>query len=132
MQIKRCVALSQFPPLSCLGKGTTLYFLLECTSKPNVRSGNVNEVIRAVLDFYLFIYCSKRFYTHKKHKTHMSEQKQKRQRFYALKKHLRERKSLIRLFAFLCFLYFLCFWCFLCFMCFCFVASLHFLCFLCL
>ena len=58
MQTKRCVALSQFPPLFCLGKRTSLYFFLECTSKPNVRSSNVNEVIRAVLDFfiYLFIY----------------------------------------------------------------------------
>ena len=35
---------------------------------------------------------------------HTSKQKQKRQRFYALKKHLRGKKSLIHLFAFLCFL----------------------------
>ena len=34
---------------------------------------------------------------------HMSEQKQKRQRFYALKKHLRERELLVRLYAFCAF-----------------------------
>ena len=49
------------------------------------------------------------------HKNHISQQKQKRQRFYALKKCLRGRKSLIRLFAFLCFLCAFCAFCaFLC------------------
>ena len=54
--------------------------------------------------FQTLLFVTKRFHTHKKHKTHISEQKQKRQHFYALKKHLRARVSLIRLFAFLCFL----------------------------
>ena len=66
-------------------------------------SSNVNEVIRAVLNFFFF---TKRFHTHKKHKTDISEQKQKRQRLYAHKKHRRDKKSLIRLFAFLGFLAF--------------------------
>ena len=35
---------------------------------------------------------------------HISEQKQKRQRFYVLKKHLRGKKLFIHLSAFLCFL----------------------------
>ena len=96
------------------------------------KSSNVNEVIRAVLNLF-----TKRFYTYKKHKALTIEQKQKRQYFYVPKKHLRGRKSLIRLFAFLCFLVFLCFLCFLCFLyflCFYLVASLcfsYFLCFLC-
>ena len=37
---------------------------------------------------------------HKKKKMHISKQKQKGQRFNALKKHLRGRKLLIRLFVF--------------------------------
>ena len=51
-----------------------------------------------------------RFHRHKKAqkstkrtksiKMHISEQKLKRQHFYALKKHLKGKKSLIRLFAF--------------------------------
>ena len=57
----------------------------------------------------------------KKHKTHISKQKQKRLRFYVFKKYLREKESLIRLFVFLYFL---------CFLCFCLVASLWFLWFL--
>ena len=63
---------------------------------------------------FLFFF-TRRFHTHKKHKTHISEQKQKRQHFYPHKKHLREGKSLLRLFASLRFLSFLCFLCFLCF-----------------
>ena len=48
-----------------------------------------------------------------RHKNALSEQKQKRQCSSAHKKHLREKKSLIRLFAFLCFcLRVLCFLCF--------------------
>ena len=57
-------------------------------------------------NFKLLYFFTKRFYTHKKHKTHkthINEQKQKMQRFYTLKKHLRGRKSLIRLFAFCAF-----------------------------
>ena len=50
-------------------------------------SSNVNEVIRAVLNLFMF------FYEH----------------FYAYKKHLRGRKSIICLH---------CFWCFFCFLCF--------------
>ena len=64
---------------------------------PTVRS-NKNEVIRAIRNFF-----TKRFHTHK---THISKQKQKKAAFFAHKKHLRGRKSLIRLFSFL---YFLCF-----------------------
>ena len=60
-------------------------------------SSNINEGIRAVL-----LFKRKDFTRTKSTKTHISEQKQKRQRFYALIKHLRGRKSLIRLFAFLC------------------------------
>ena len=55
-------------------------------------SSNVNEAIRAILNLFFF---TRKFYTHKKHKTHISEQKQKRQHFYAHKKHLRGRKSLV-------------------------------------
>ena len=66
-------------------------------------SSNINEVIRAISTLFI-IFFKKRFHTQKKHqkaqKTHISEQKQKRQRFYALKKHLRRRKSFIRLCAF--------------------------------
>ena len=58
--------------------------------------------------FIYFFFLRKDFTHKKKHKkaqkTQVSEQKQKRQRFYALKKYLRRRKSFIRLFAFLCFL----------------------------
>ena len=44
-------------------------------------------------------------FTHTKStKSYVREQKQKRQHFYVLKKHLRGKKLLIRLFAFLCFL----------------------------
>ena len=73
-------------------------------------SSNISEGIKAVLFFK-----RKDFTRTESTKTHISEQKQKRQRFYALKKHLRGRKSLIRLFAFLCFLCAFCAFCaFLC------------------
>ena len=36
-----------------------------------------------------------RFYTNKKHKTYTNEQKQKKQHFYAHKKHLRGTKFLV-------------------------------------
>ena len=71
-------------------------------------SSNVDEVIRAILN--LFIFFTRKFYTHKKHKMLSSEQKQKRQHFHTHKIHLRRRKSIVRLFAFLCFLCFLCVW----------------------
>ena len=47
-------------------------------------SSNINEGIKAVLFFK-----RKDFTRTKSTKAHVSEQKQKRQRFYALKKHLR-------------------------------------------
>ena len=62
-------------------------------------SSNINEGIKVVLSFK-----RKDFTRTKSTKTQTSEQKQKRQRFYALKKHLRGTKLLIRSFAFLCFL----------------------------
>ena len=71
-----------------------------------VVSSNINEGIRAVLFFK-----QKDFTRTKITKTHVSEQKRKRQRFYALKKHLRGRKLLIHLFPFLCF------WCAFCAFC---------------
>ena len=49
----------------------------------SVVSGNINEGIKAVSFF------KRKDFTHKKHKTHTSEQKQKRQHFYAHKKHRR-------------------------------------------
>ena len=90
-------------------------------------SSNVNEGIRAVLNhFYLFL--REDFTCTKSIKTHISEQKQKRQHFNAFKKHLRGKKSFICLFAFLCFLCFFCaFLCFLHFMHF--LQFLQFLCF---
>ena len=47
-------------------------------------SSTINEGIRALLNFFI-IFFTKRFHTHKKHKTHTSEQKQKKQHFYANK-----------------------------------------------
>ena len=64
-------------------------------------SSNVNEVIRAVLTFFFFL--QKDFTRTQGTKTHISEQKQKRQCFYVLKKHLRGKKSVICLFAFYAF-----------------------------
>ena len=58
-------------------------------------SSIVNEGIRALLNFFIIFFFTRRFHTHKKHKTHTSEQKQKKQHFYAHKKHLRGRKSLV-------------------------------------
>ena len=62
-------------------------------------SSNINEGIKAVLFFK-----RKDFTQTKSTKTHISEQKNKGSVLNALKKHLRGRKSLIRLLAFLCFL----------------------------
>ena len=72
----------------------------------------INLVVRTFL-FFLFSFLRE----HKKHANGYKRTKIKKAVFYALKKHLRGKKSLIHLFAFLCFL------------CFCLVA---FLCFLCL
>ena len=44
-------------------------------------SSTINEGIRALLNFFI-IFFTKRFHTHKKHKTHTSEQKQKKQHFF--------------------------------------------------
>ena len=68
-----------------------------------VASSNINEVIRAIPSLFFF-FLRKDFTQKKSTKTHIGKQKQKRWRFYALKKHLRRRKSLIHLFTFLCFL----------------------------
>ena len=51
---------------------------------------NINEVIRAVLDFFI-----QKFYKHKKHETLTSGKKKKKEKKNAPKKHLREKKSLI-------------------------------------
>ena len=48
---------------------------------------------------------TKKFYTHEKHKTHISEQKQKTQHFYAHKKHLRRRKIACLTFCTFCAFY---------------------------
>ena len=49
--------------------------------------------------FYFIFFLQKDFTRMKKHKMHISEQKQKRQRFYVHKKHLSGGKSLIGLFG---------------------------------
>ena len=76
-------------------------------------SSNVNETIKT---FYFFM---KRFHTHKKHnkkhkkhvkgiKTHISKQKQKRQHFYVLKKHLKGKKVAYLLICFFALFYVFC------------------------
>ena len=87
-------------------------------------SSNIDEVIRAFLNFLFLFYFffTKRFRTHhkalkalkapkntKKHQKHKNATKQKHKNANkrtriknALKKHLRGKKSFIRLFAFLC------------------------------
>ena len=71
-------------------------------------SSIVNESIRAILN--LFIFFLQEDFTHTNStKTHTSEQKQKKQHFYAHKKYLSWGKSLVRLLAPLWFLCFLCF-----------------------
>ena len=62
----------------------------------------VNEGIRGILNLSFFL--QEDFALTKSTKMHVREQKQKRQHFYAHKKHLKGGKSLIHLFAFLCFL----------------------------
>ena len=52
----------------------------------------------------VLFFLRKDFTRTKSTKTHISKQKQKKQRFYALKKYLKGKKLLIRLFGFLCFL----------------------------
>ena len=81
-------------------------------------SSNVNEVIRAISN--LFIFFLRKYFTHIKSTKSTKctwANKNKKAAFHALKKHLRRKKSLIRLFAVLCFLWFLCFLCFFCFLC---------------
>ena len=77
-------------------------------------SSNINEVIKTVLNFSLFFYekvlhAPKSTKKHQKHKKHKNATKQKHKNANkqtkiknALKKYLRGKKSLIRLFAFLC------------------------------
>ena len=82
-------------------------------------SSTVNETIKTISNFFFFFFFTRRFsHAQKEHKTHISEQKQKRQHFYVHKKHPRGGKSLVCLFASLWFLCFLCSLCFLCFLCF--------------
>ena len=61
----------------------TAKFFLRNSKNGFLLSGNVNEVIRAILNFFFFF--TKIFYTHKKHKAHISEQKQKSSIFISLK-----------------------------------------------
>ena len=56
-------------------------------------SSIVNEGIRTILNLFFFL--REDLTRTKKHKQHTSEQKQKRQHFYAHKKNLRRRKSLV-------------------------------------
>ena len=69
----------------------------------------MNEVIRAISSLFIYLFFLRKDFTRKKKakkstKMLISEQKQKSQLFYVLKKHLRRRKLLIYLFAYLCFL----------------------------
>ena len=64
----------------------------------------MNQVIKTILNLFIFFVkgflANKRTKSkqaskkHTKYKTHIGEQKQKRQRFYALKKHLRGKSFL--------------------------------------
>ena len=82
-------------------------FVLNTTLEDH-KSSNVNEVIRAVLNSLYFF--TKRFRMHQKHKSINTQPSKSTKRYKrtkiknALKKHLRKKKLLIRLFAFLCFL----------------------------
>ena len=58
-------------------------------------SSIANEFIKAILELFIFFFLREDFTRIKKHKKHTSEQKQKRQHFYAHKKYLRGRKSLV-------------------------------------
>ena len=68
-------------------------------------SSNINEVIRTVLNFWLFF--TKRFHKHKKVQNRLQQRKTKN----AYNRHLRGKKLLIRLFAFCAFAW-LCFYAF--------------------
>ena len=56
------------------------------------------EVIRTNLDFFIFLF-TRKFYKHKKHKKHKNVKQANKNKkgniFYAHKKHLRGRKSLV-------------------------------------
>ena len=97
---------------------TVTYISEKCTTKSIV---NTNEIIRAVLNFLFFnkkiSHAQKSIKSTKKHQKHKKAPKaQKRNQAkiqnankqtkikHALKKHVRGKQSLIRLFAFLCFL----------------------------
>ena len=54
-------------------------------------SSIVNEGIWAFLNLFVFVFFTRRFHTHKKHKTHTSKQKQKKQHYYAHKKTSKRR-----------------------------------------
>ena len=92
-------------------------------------SSNVNEVIRAVLNFFITFF-TKIFHTHKKAQNAYKPTKIKKAVFYGLKKHLREKSCLFTYFNF-CAFFSLFLVVSLCFLCFCLVAYLYFLCFLC-
>ena len=78
-----------------LGKNIAFKFL--STFFQNVHfSSNVNEAIRAILNFFVFF--TKRFYTNKKHKTHIGKQKFKKAAFLCAQKPSKGKK-VIRLFA---------------------------------
>ena len=53
-------------------------------------SSNVNEVIRAILNFFIFF--TKRFYTHKKHKKHKDATKQKHKKHKKNTRHKKHKK----------------------------------------
>ena len=79
-----------------------------------VKSSNINEVIQTVFNFLLFFYekilhAQRSTKNHQKHKKHKNATKQKHKNANKqtkirnmLKKHLRGKMSLIRLFTFLC------------------------------
>ena len=81
------------------------YHFLEILDQLFAADGsNINGVVRSVLNFLFFFFLQKDLTSTKKHKTVYSEQKLKN----VYKKHLREKKSLIHLFAFCAFAW-LCF-----------------------
>ena len=76
------------------------YHFLEILDQLFAADGsNINGVFRSVLNFLFFFFLQKDLTSTKKHKTVYSEQKLKN----VYKKHLREKKSLIHLFAFYAF-----------------------------
>ena len=75
----------------------------------------VNEGIRGILNLFIIFFYKKISHTQEVQNLKQGNKNKNRQRFYALKKHLRGGKSLIHLFVFLCFLCAFCAFCaFLC------------------